>query len=183
MARSLSLPVDARIIIVGISVHAPPALAYHHSPAMPAEELLRQEIVHVALAPGGGVFVQGDALTDGLKQVTVYYGRDPALNPDVSVGVHPDIAFILEHGLEGVFVELRAAGGTIPFLIEDAANLPNRASLGVEVERLPDNFRSGLVYDELFSFYFISEGRSPAADVSLQGGFPHAPRHLLGELL
>lgn len=122
---------------------------------MPAEQFLRQEIIHGPLASCGGVFVCGHFLADRLEGLFVYDCRDSALNPDFSVDIHPGIAFIQEHGPEGVFVELRPFGGAVAFIIEGFANLLDRMPLGVEAERLPDDFRGGFIYDILLSFNLV----------------------------
>lgn len=155
------------------------AFPVHRASTMAAEELSRQEVIYLGLAPCRGFCVLREPMANRFKQFLVNDSGNPTFNLYVLVGIYPDIPLIAEHRLEAVPVKLYALGCTVALCVEYTANVGHGFPVGIEFKSLLDDMSGCRIDDQFVIFNFITERDMTPYAVAFQGGLPHAPGNFL----
>ena len=184
VATALALPV-AGIIVVRDSGFPGTADAHHRFAAFAAEQLFREDVIHL------GPFVRGCALV--VLQQLLYLiegflvddGRNGVLHADLILEpVNADIGLILQDRAETVMGERSAVQCPQAFLIQDVNDLDRFLSLQIEVVDQSDRRRGLRIDVQLFVRPdLVPEAKIAAEALSLLGGGTQTALHILGKLL
>ena len=155
------------------------ALAVHRSPAMAAEQLSRQEVIYLGLAPCGGSSGLRKPSLDGIEKFPVDDSGNTVFYANVLVSISTDVADVLEHHLKATAVEFSIFCGFISCRIEFSSNFRNTYPIGVERKGFLHNMGGIWVYDQLMIFNFIPEWNVSPDTMALQSGFTHTSRDFL----
>lgn len=165
--------------MVDLAVSTGSAFTVHRSPTMTAEQLSRQEVIYLSLAPCRGCGGLRKPPLYRFKQLLVNDGGNTIFNDNIFVGVSADVASITEHGLKAATVELRIFGSLISGRVKLSANRSNTFTIGVKRERFLNDVGGIRVNNQLMIFYLVSEGDMTTYAVALQGRLTHTSRDLL----
>ena len=165
--------------MVDLAVSTGSAFTIHRSPTMTAEQLSRQEVIYLSLAPCWGCGGLRKPPLYRFKQLLVDDGWNTIFNDNILVGVSADVASITKHGLKTAAVELRIFGSLISGRVKFSANGGNAFTIGVKRERFLNDVGGVRVNNQLMIFHLVSEGNMTAYAVALQGGLTHTSRDLL----
>ena len=169
----------AGIVVVDLAMSTGSALTVHRSPTMTAEQLSRQEVIYLSLAPCGGCGGLRKPPLYRFKQLFINDGGNTIFDDNILVGISADVTSVTEHGLKAAAVELRVFGGLISGRVKLSANISYAFAVGVKRERFLNDVSGVRVNDQLVIFHLVPKGNMTAYTVALQGRLTHTSRDLL----
>ena len=165
--------------MVDLAVLTGSAFTVHRSPTMTAEQLSRQEVIYLSLAPCRGCGGLRKPPLYRFKQLLINDGGNTIFDDNILVGISADVTSVTEHGLKAAAVELRIFGSLISGRVKLSANVSYAFAVGVKRKRFLNDVGGVRVNDQLMIFHFVSEGDMTAYAVALQGRLTHTSRDLL----
>ena len=165
--------------MVDLAVPTGSAFTVHRSPTMTAEQLSRQEVIYLSLAPCWGCGGLRKPPLYRFKQLLVNDGWNTIFDDNIFVGISADVTSVTEHGLKAAAVELCIFGSLISGRVKLSANVSYAFAVGVKRERFLNDVGGVRVNDQLVIFHLVPKGNMTAYTVALQGRLTHTSRDLL----